>query len=276
MHFETLHQLLHQTHLLLRQRVAGMLSQSLLIRNWLIGHHLVEFEQKGLDYAQYGDRLLPRLAGELAKSGLPGMPHATLVLCRNFYLTHPQLAPEIAKFPEILAEEHQKAQQFQILSESADAWTLPADVLCSVFFGETNLKNTLLNRLQQFLLSLDNGFCFEARQKSFLTGTRHYKIDLLFYHRLLKCPVLIVLRTHRFKPEDAVRMNYHLRAHRENGLAEGDNPPVGIILCTWQDEAVVRYATGAVKELSLVRRYMALLPAERVLRDFLLEAKGLE
>lgn len=270
MHFETLHHLLRQTHLLFKQRVAGILSQSLVIRDWLTGHYLVEFEQKGLDYAQYGDRLLYHLTEELAKRGLPGMSPTRLADCREFYLTHPELATEIAKLSEMLAEESRTAQQFQALSENADAWTLPAAALFKTLAGEMNLKNALLDHLQQFLLGLNTGFCFEDRQKSFLSGPRHYKIDLLFYHRILKCTVLVVLRTHRFKPEDAVRMNFHLRAHRENSLAEGDNPPVGIILCTWKNEAVVRYATGAVKELSLVRRYLEQLPAEGMLRDFLI------
>ncbi len=276
MHFETLHHLLRQTHLLFKQRVAGVLSQSLVIRDWLTGHYLLEFEQKGLDNAQYGDRLLHRLAEELAQRGLTSMSPADLAGRRAFYLTHPQLAPEIAKLSEMLAEESRITQQFQALSEDADAWTLPADALCKTLSGEMNLKNALLDRLQQFLLGLNTGFCFEARQKSFLTGARHYKIDLLFYHRILKCPVLVVLRTHRFKPEDAVRMNFHLRAHRENSLAEGDNPPVGIILCTWKSGVVVRYATGAVKELSLVRRYMEQLPQDGALRDFLMRAKPYE
>jgi len=270
MHFDALHQLIYQTHLLLRQRLAGTLSQSLIIRNWLTGHYLVEFEQKGLNDEQSGDRLLSRLAEELAKNGLPGLSHNNLALCRAFYLTHPQLASEIAKLSEILAEENRSTQQFQALSEDSEVWTLPANALFSAFFGEVNLKNALLDCLQQFLPGLNTGFCFEARERSFLTETRRYKIDLLFYHRILKCPVLLVLRTHRFKPEDAARMNFHLRAHRENCLAEGDNPPVGIILCIWKNEAVVRYATGALKQLSLVRRYLAQLPEEKVLKDFLI------
>ena len=273
MRFENLHHLLRQTHLLFQQRIAGAMSQSLVVRNWLIGHYLLEFEQKGLDYAYYGDRLLHRLAEELAKSGLQGMSRTDLAMCREFHLTHPQLATEIAKLPELLAEENHTAQKFQALSEDAEAWTLPAATLSGTLFGETYPKDALLDRLQQFLLGPGNGFCFEARQKSILSGGRRYKIDLLFYHRILKCPVLVVLRTHRFKPEDAARMNFHLRAYRENSLAEGDNPPVGIILCTWQNEAVVRYATGALKDPILVRRYLAQLPEEGVLRDFLLGAK---
>ena len=123
------------------------------------------------------------------------------------------------------------------------------------------------------MLELGNGFCFEARQKSFLIDNRRYKIDLLFYHRVLKCHVVIDLKTRQFEHEDAGQMNFYLNYHRENFMTEGDNPPVGIILCTYKNEAVVRYATGALDNQLFISRYMLQLPGEEVLRNFLMEEK---
>ena len=81
-------------------------------------------------------------------------------------------------------------------------------------FLESNLEKALLEHLQTFLLELGNGFCFEARQKSFLIDNRRYKIDLLFYHRILKCHVVVDLKTRQFEPEDAGQMNFYLNYHR--------------------------------------------------------------
>jgi hypothetical protein len=87
----------------------------------------------------------------------------------------------------------------------------------------------LLDHLQGFLLELGTGFCFEARQKSFLIDNRRYKVDLLFYHRILKCHVMIDLKTDEFSHEYAGQMNFYLNYHKDNDMQESDNPPVGII-----------------------------------------------
>ena len=138
---------------------------------------------------------------------------------------------------------------------------------------EKGLEKALLDHLQTFLLELGTGFCFEARQKSFLIDNRRYKIDLLFYHRILKCHVVIDLKIDEFSHEDAGQMNFYLNYHIENEMQEGDNPPIGIILCALKNETVVRYATGALDNQIFVSKYMLQLPAEKTLLNFINQEK---
>ena len=140
-------------------------------------------------------------------------------------------------------------------------------------FKEKALEKALLDHLQAFLLELGTGFCFEARQKSFLIDNRRYKIDLLFYHRILKCHVMIDLKTDEFTHEDAGQMNFYLNHHIDNEMQEGDNLPIGIILCSVKNETVVRYATGALDNQIFVSKYMLQLPDEKTLLNFINKEK---
>ena len=141
-------------------------------------------------------------------------------------------------------------------------------------FPEKQMEKALLDHLQDFLLELGTGFCFEARQKSFLIDNRRYKVDLLFYHRILKCHVVIDLKTHEFTHEDAGQMNFYLNYHIDNEMQEGDNPPIGIILCSIKNETVVRYATGALDNQIFVSKYMLQLPDEKTLLNFINKEKS--
>ena len=98
-------------------------------------------------------------------------------------------------------------------------------------YSETDLEQQILSHPQNFLLELGTGFCFEARQKRITFNNKHYRIDLVFYHRILKCHVLFDLKIKDFDHSDAGQMNVYLNYYRKNEMAESDNPPVGIILC---------------------------------------------
>lgn len=134
---------------------------------------------------------------------------------------------------------------------------------------EGELEKALLDHLQMFLLELGRGFCFEARQKRLLIGSEWYKVDLVFYHRLLKCHVLIDLKSGPFRLEYAGQMNGYVNFYRENEQQPDDNPPIGILLCTDRDETVVRYAIGGLDERVFVSQYRLHLPAEQDLQAFL-------
>ena len=99
-------------------------------------------------------------------------------------------------------------------------------------YSETDLEGAIISHLQTFLLEMGKGFCFEARQRRITFDNTHYKIDLVFYHRILKCHVLIDLKIGAFSHADAGQMNVYLNYFKDNELMEGDHPPVGIILCT--------------------------------------------
>ena len=109
-------------------------------------------------------------------------------------------------------------------------------------YSESDLEERIITNLQNFLLELGRGFCFEARQRRITFGNTHYRIDLVFYHRILKCHVLLDLKIGEFDHADAGQMNMYLNYFKENESIESDNPPVGIILCSGKNEALVKYA----------------------------------
>jgi predicted nuclease of restriction endonuclease-like (RecB) superfamily len=129
-------------------------------------------------------------------------------------------------------------------------------------YTETDLESAIIAHLQAFLIELGRGFCFEARQKRITFGNTHYRIDLVFYHRILKCHVLIDLKIGEFTHADAGQMNVYLNYYKENELQKGDNPPIGVILCAGKEEALVKYATAGLSQKVFVSKYLTNLPTE--------------
>ena len=108
-------------------------------------------------------------------------------------------------------------------------------------YTETKLETAILNRLQMFLLEMGRGFCFEARQKRILIDQDYFKADLIFYHRILKCHVIIDLKIDRFRHEYASQLNLYMNYYKHEVMQEDDNPPIGLLLCTDYGETTVRY-----------------------------------
>lgn len=156
----------------------------------------------------------------------------------------------------------------------------PADIIKSVytfeFLGlkakdvveEHDLETALLDHLREFLLELGHGFCFEARQQKILIGDKYYFIDLVFYHRILKCHVLIDLKIEAFDHLNAGQLNTYLNFYKKEKKQPGDNPPVGILLVTNKSEALVEYATAGMDNLLFVSKYLVHLPGKEQLQDF--------
>jgi predicted nuclease of restriction endonuclease-like (RecB) superfamily len=371
-------------------RVAAAVNQALVIRNWLIGAYIVEFEQNGEDRARYGEKLVPRLAADLQARGISGLGLSTLKSTRLLYFTYPQLGQIVsglfqrkAKPPQMgqpavgqmgggamldclapaiiesissdaaktakskssppvrksqtvkpLAAElvlrfswahllefirvddpikrafyeneclkgnwSKRQLQRQIGSllfertglsknkaavlrraqsqeSSADVADLLRDPYVLEFTGlgerteytESDLERALLDHLQQFLLELGTGFCFEARQQRITVGTKHDYIDLVFYQRRLRCHVLIDLKTRPFTHGDAGQMNFYLNWWKKCGMERGDNPPVGIILCSDREKTEVEFATAGMDNKLFVSRYLVALPSAEQLREFI-------
>jgi len=353
---------------------AAVVNQSLVIRNWLIGAYIVEFEQNGEDRAKYGARLLRRLALDLKGRELCGFGVSILELMRRLYHIYPQLA---AKIPSPLVTElgiSLRAGQIQdsvntvygiggarrtasATSKSRGLAPLSADlVICfswsklieliriddplkrafyeneclkgnwsvrqlqrqigSLLFERTGLstdkaavvararrqepqqtiedlirdpyvlefaglaalpeytenelETALLNHLQKFLLELGVGFCFEARQFRVTLGNKHDYVDLVFYHRRLRCHVLLDLKVRPFNHGDAGQMNFYLNYFKDRLAERGDRPPVGIIVCSDKDHADVEYATAGISNKLFVSRYLTALPSVEQLQRFLL------
>ena len=370
----------------LQSRVATVANQALVIRNWIVGAWVVEFEQNGKDRAKYGERLLESIAKDLAHRQIKGLELRTLRNCRLLYAAYPQirqtlsaesgpplirgtvsrqlseiipvtvlpdasdsirqtpsaelipsaqirenassslptpLSPEVllqlswSKLVELLAIDDPWKRAFfeneclkanwsvrqlrrqigSLLYERTGLSTnkkavidrarkqepqetfadLIRDPYVLEFTGlaerpeylESDLESALLTHIQAFLLELGAGFCFEARQRRITVGRQHDYIDLVFYHRRLRCHVLIDLKIRPFKHGDAGQMNFYLNWWKAHGMEEGDNPPVGIILCSDRDQAAVEFATAGIDQKLFVSRYLVALPSVEKLRAFL-------
>lgn len=349
----------------LQGRVAAVANQSLVLRNWMVGFWIIEFEQRGKDRAKYGARLLEKLAADLESQNIKGMGLTTLKLCRLFVQAYPEIrqtlsdqSPMVNLPPPIrqtLSDEFSPSpihgsvtrelptplepaqllrlswSQFQELIRIDDPWKRaffeneclkgnwsvrqlqrqigsllyertglstnkkavierarkqePQETIADLirdpyvleFTGlaerpeylESDLESTLLSHLQSFLLELGNGFCFEARQKRITVGRQNDYIDLVFYHRRLRCHVLIDLKIRSFKHGDAGQMNFYLNWWKTHGMDDGDAPPIGIILCSDRESAAVEFATAGIDNKLFISRYLVALPSAEKLRTFL-------
>jgi len=333
---------------------AGAVNKHLVLRNWLIGAYLIEFEQRGADRATYGSGLLKRLAEDLKTRGVPGSSPDMLERMRLLYTLYPQVrdhisaplvrelpgspknegdfsAPVVRKsnvrVPSLLQPDQLLKLSWTHISELvriADPWkrafyenecikggwskrqlqrqigsllfertglstdkqavieharqqasAAPMDIAGLIrdpyvleFVGlserphylENDLERALLNHIQQFLLELGTGFCFEARQRRITVGNEHDRIDLVFFHRVLRCHLLIDLKVRAFQHTDAGQMNFYLNYWKDQVMTEGDNPPVGLLLCTDKETTKVEYATAGLDQQLFVSRYQVVLP----------------
>ena len=135
--------------------------------------------------------------------------------------------------------------------------------------GETDLEDALIDRLQDFLLEMGHGFCFEARQKRILIGDEHFFVDLVFYHRILKCHVLVELKTAAFAHEHLGQLNTYVAYYKKHEMTPGDQPPIGILLCTRKNEALVEFALGDLPNKLFVSRYAVEMPKKQEMEAFL-------
>lgn len=370
-------------------RVASVANQALVLRNWMVGAYLVEFEQRGEDRAKYGEQLLERISTDLEARELKGFSLSNLRSFRQFYRAYPQIGQAVAGFfptqqihqtvsgelsapseatasskirqtlsgelvpvlpairqtppdcfaslppglkplsPQLLLQltwshllellrlddplkrafyeteclkGRWSVRQLQrqigsllfertglskdkaaVLRRARQPDRPPdiADLLRDPYvleftglaekpaYSENDLETALLDHLQSFLLELGAGFCFEARQRRITVGNRHEHVDLVFYHRLLRCHVLLDLKIRAFEHGDAGQMNFYLNWWKTHAVAPGDNPPVGIVLCSDQDQATVEFATGGLDQKLFVSRYLVALPSARQLTRFL-------
>lgn len=141
--------------------------------------------------------------------------------------------------------------------------------------AESDLEAALVENLREFLLELRHGFCLEAQQKSIVIGKTRGFVDLVFYHRILKCHVLVELKIDEFKHEHLGQLNTYVTWYRKHMMSAGDNPPVGLLLCTDKDHALVEYATASVDNQLFVSKYAVELPSKAELEKSL-HAKHLE
>ena len=174
------------------------------------------------------------------------------------------------------------SQKPELLLERTEINTSPAITIKDPFsfeflglrpeaFTENDLENALIGHLQEFLLEMGKGFCFEARQKRMIIDDEYYFADLVFYNRILHCNVIIELKDDEFRHADLSQLNAYVSYFRENEMNIGDNPPVGILLCTRKGDKMVEYALAGMDNNLFVSTYMLSLPDKKTLQDFLLK-----
>jgi predicted nuclease of restriction endonuclease-like (RecB) superfamily len=137
--------------------------------------------------------------------------------------------------------------------------------------SETDLEKRIIDNLQHFLLELGKGFAFVGRQYRIMLGNRPYRVDLVFYHRILKCFVLIDLKMNEAGYEDVGQMNMYMGYFAKEENVESDNPPIGIILARHKDELLIEYATYESNSQLFVQKYQLYLPDKEELRKVLSE-----
>jgi predicted nuclease of restriction endonuclease-like (RecB) superfamily len=339
---------------------------SLTLRNWMIGFHVEEYERRGVDRTEYGDKLMDILADRLTQLGVSRCDRREIYRYRQLYLTYPQImetvtpqlqhllglesltgtdSPSDISVPttmetsphfridgktlisrlsfshivELLYLENATKRMFyeveciqgnwsvrelkrQIhslyyercglsidkkkLSELAQQGAEQTSPVLAVrdpyvfeFLGltprevmsESHLEENLINKIEEFLLELGHGFCFEARQKRILIGDEYYFIDLVFYHRILKCHVLVELKLAEFSHENIGQLNTYVSWYKKNMMLGGDNPPFGILLCSHKKHSLVEFALAGMDNQLFVSKYQLELPKREEIERFLAE-----
>jgi predicted nuclease of restriction endonuclease-like (RecB) superfamily len=157
----------------------------------------------------------------------------------------------------------------------------PADAIKDFYFfdflqlpqsetvNETQLETALLNHLEKFILEMGNGFCFEARQKRILIGDEYFFVDLVFYHRILHCHILVELKVDKFISQYAAQLKTYLNYYQKNYTSKNDNPPIGILLVTNKNNALVEYAGATITDKMFVSKYAVMLPDKKQLENFI-------
>ena len=132
-------------------------------------------------------------------------------------------------------------------------------------YSESDLEEALIRHLETFLLELGDDFCFMGRQRRLRVGSQWYRVDLLFFHRRLRCLVVIDLKIGAFTHADAGQMHFYLNYARQHWVREGENPPVGLILCSERDDALAQYALEGLSNKVMAAEYRITLPDETTL-----------
>lgn len=169
-----------------------------------------------------------------------------------------------SKDKELVSEEIQKTEpkpEYEKIIR--DPYVLEfLDLPANPHFYEKDLEQVLIEHLQKFLLELGRGFCFEARQKKISFDGRHFYIDLVFYNYILKCFVLIDLKIGDLTHQDLGQMQMYVNYYTRELMNEGDNPPIGIVLCADKSDAIVKYTLPEDNRQVFAAKYMTCIPSE--------------
>lgn len=303
-----------------RRNAAKAVNSELVKANWEIGRHIVKYEQRGEERADYGSELLSRLSYDLKIRFGKGFSRRNVLDMRRFYLTNPIWQPVAAKLSWthhviLLAVTNASARNYYTklsiaeklskrelerhidsslyernkLSRSKKSLYLkprcklnsidPKEIVKDPYIldflnlslsnrvTEKHLEQKIIDNLQLFLLELGKGFAFVGRQYKISIGRKHFYVDLVFYHRILKCFVLVDLKIKPVSHTDIGQMNLYLNYFRNEERSAGDTEPIGIILSADKDDILVEYATGGISNKIFVSKYQLYLPDKKQLKN---------
>ncbi len=236
---------------------------------WQIGKRIVQEEQQGEARAEYGKQLIKELSKQLSAEFGRGFKEANIWNFRQFYLIFQTdeklyaLRRELTSlYYERLLTRRNKAPVIEEMKEkTAHLVQTPQDFIKDPYvleflgmpdssqFRESELEQAIIGNLKDFILELGKGFAFVARQKRITTETSDFYIDLVFYNYLLKCFVLIDLKTGKLTHQDIGQMDMYVRLFEDRMKTEGDNPTIGLLLCTEKDEIIAAKNIRKVKPL---------------------------
>lgn len=308
-----------QTYLDGKQKAVNAVNSQLVITNWKVGKHIVEFEQKGKERAEYGSGVLERLSKDLSLLHGKGFSQSNVKRMRQFFKEYSNSATlshqlswshyvELLKIDDHIERRFYEKQSLienwsirelkrqkktslflrlaasknkdEILKLSKDGQVVekPEDIIREPYvldflqipepynLSENEIESKIIDSLQHFLLELGKGFAFVGRQYRITLGNRHFRVDLVFYHRILKCFVLIDLKKEEAGYEDIGQMNMYMGYFENEENTDGDNPPIGIILSKNKDELLVKYAMNNINSQLFVSRYQLYLPDREELK----------
>lgn len=302
-----------------RRKLAGSLNSIMVGTYWQVGRYIVEYEQGGHAYAQYGRATLSELSKRLRLRLGKGFGPTNLSNMRKFFLLYPifQTVSEklgwshICELIKIDNEQERSFYEHECVNAHWDVRSLKRQINSSLYlrlaastdkqgilalaekgitvdtpqntirsnytlefcglptrkrYSERQLETALIKNLETFLLELGRGFTFVGRQYHIVINNTHYYVDLVFYHRILKCFVLIDLKRQAVKHQDIGQMNMYLGYFAKEENVADDNPPIGIVLCRQKDELLVEYATYGMDSNIFVSKYELYLPNKEELQ----------
>ena len=236
---EALARSIEKIHDELSNQAAKAVNISLTVRNWLIGHYIAEFELRGADRASYGENLLDRLADRLSDFGVKTCDKRRLCQYLRFFNAYPEIVRSLtAQSQALLLSETTQLPQEKVRSAPA--------------LSKTRMIESLSYTHIELIVALDTG---DKRD-----GDTYYFVDLVFYHRILKCHVLVDLKLEPFSHENVGQLNTYVSWYDKNVRAKDDNPPIGILLCTERDHSLVEYALAGMDNSLFVSKYQLQLP----------------
>ena len=249
-----------------RNKVSAAASCAMVEAYWNIGKSIVE-KQGGEARAEYGTRLISELSAKMTIDFGKGFTVANLQNMRQLYQAFPDFCTLCRNKGEVSAEIQRTAPAKQPEDSIRDPYVLEfLGLEQPASFFEKDLEQALIDHLQKFLLESGRGFSFVSRQKRFTLEEIHFYIDIVFYNYILKCFVLVDLKLGDLTQQDLEQMQTCVDYYTHKMMNDGDNPPIGILLCSDKNDTIVRYILSENTTQIFASKYRLHLPAEYELR----------